>query len=174
MPPTCQSNQVGQFRPSTGGRRVGRSHKSAKMARKRCKKCRSGEETQIPTIVFQIPATFPLDPVRFCQIRRKSHRVWWDFARSDQNLTESKGNIAGIWVSSLDSGKLSLRSGNFGRNLEIFWLVRVLGEENQNRIVEIGFWWWRPTGAIELAEFGLDLVGSSGGWGYLINLDSPN
>ena len=64
MPPTCRSNQVGQFRPSTGGRRVGRSHKSKKTVRKRLKKHRSGKETQIMTIVFQIPATFPLDPAK--------------------------------------------------------------------------------------------------------------
>ena len=173
-PPTCQNNRVGRFRPSTGGRLVGRSHRSTKTTRKRWKKHRFDEETQIPTIVFQIPVRFPLNLMRFRQIQRKSHQVWWDFAKFGQNLTRSKGNITRIWVSSPDSGKLSLRSRNFGRNLEIFWLVRVLGEENQNRIVEIGFWWWRPTGAIELAEFGLDLVGSSGGSGYLINLDSPN
>ena len=173
-PSTRQNNRVGWFRPSMGGRQVGWSHRSTKTMRKWWKKHRSGEETQIPTIVFQIPARFPLDPVRFRQIQRKSHQVWWDFAKFGQNLTRSKGNITRIWVSSPDSGKLSLRSGNFGWNLEIFWLVRVLGEENQNRTAEIGFWWWRPIGAVGLAKFGSNLVGSSGGSSYLINLDNPN
>ena len=160
-----------------GGRQVGWSHRSTKTTRKRWKKHRFDEETQILTIVFQIPVRFPLNLMRFRQIQRKSHQVWWDFAKFGQNLTRSKGNITRIWVSSPDSGKLSLRSGNFGWNLEIFWLVRVflvLGEENRNWTAGIGFWWWRPTEAVRSARFGSDSVGSSGGSGYRINLDSPN
>ena len=53
------------------------------------------------------------------QIRRKSHRIQWDFARSGQNLIEFKGNstgiwknITGIWVFSPISGKFWPESGN--------------------------------------------------------------
>ena len=86
--------------------------KFEKTVRKWWKKHKSGEETQIPAIVFQILAIFPLDPMRFHQIWQKSHRIWWDFARSGQNIIVSKGNITEIWVSSSDSV-------NFGWDLEI-------------------------------------------------------
>ena len=52
--------------------------------------------------------------------------------------------IAGFWKILTGNWKFLPRSGNFGRNLEIFQSVRVfrvLGEENRNRPVRIGFWW---------------------------------
>ena len=59
------------------------------------------------------------DFMRFRQIRRKSHKIRWDLARSGQNLTGSKGNSAGnwkniieIWVFLSDFGKFWLKSGN--------------------------------------------------------------
>ena len=79
----------------------------------------NGEKTQIRRINADSGDSFP-DSDEISLRSKKSHWIWWDFSRSCQNLTGSKGNIAGIWVSSPDSGKLSPDSGNFGRDLEIF------------------------------------------------------
>ena len=126
--------------------------------------------------------------MRFCQIWRKSHRIRWYFARSDQNLTGSKGNraekwkkITRIWVLSLNSGKFWLEFGFFNRNLEIFrsvYVFRVLREENrsltrQNWFLVMKTYRW-PAEVVGSVGFGLDLVGSSGGLGIRMNLDSPN
>ena len=80
------------------------------------------------------PVKISLDSMRFRKIWSKSHWIRWDFAKSSQNLTRSKGNsaeiwknITGIWVFSPDFGK-------FWPKLEIFRLVRVLREDNQNPI----------------------------------------
>ena len=126
--------------------------------------------------------------MRFCQIWQKSHRIRWDFARSGQNLIGSKGNraekwkkIIGIWVLSSNSRKFWLEFGFFNQNLEIFrsvWVFWVLREENWS----LTRWNWflvmktrrRPAEVVGSVGFGLDLVGSLGGSGIWMNLDSPN
>ena len=70
--------------------------------------------------------------------------------------------------------------GNFGQNLEIFRSVqvfRVLRQENRNSTLRSWFLVMktrrRHAGVVGSAGFGLDLVGSSGGSGFRMNLDSP-
>ena len=89
-----------------------------------------GEETQIPVM-------FPLDPVRFWTDLAISHQIRWYFR---QNLTGSSEILMDLKEISPESGKLSLENGHFGRSLEIFRLIQVLGEENRNRSARIGFW----------------------------------
>ena len=135
-------------------------------------------------------------------MRRKSHQIRSNFARSDQNLigfdeispypVKISPDLREITP---ESGKISLESGffspefgkfwseygffhwileNFGWNLEIYWSVRVfwvLREENRNPIRWNRFLVMktchRPTGVVKL-----DPVGSSGGSGTRMNLDS--
>ena len=69
--------------------------------------------------------------------------------------------------------------GNFGQNLEIFRSVQVfqvLRQENRNSTRRSWFLVMktrrRHAGVVGSAGFGLDLVGSSGGSGFRMNLDS--
>ena len=101
------------------------------------------------------------------QIRRKSHRIRWDFARSSQNLM----NVREI---APESRKISPGFRffhqfleNFSRNLEIFRSVQVfqvLREENWNPTCRNRFLVMktrrRPAGVVGSANFGSDLVGS--------------
>ena len=95
----CQSNRVGQIKPSMGGGRVGWSHRFEKTARKRWEKLKSNENL-----------------IGFL----------WDFARSDENLTRfDEISLDPNKISSDLSGNFCwnlgflLEYGKFGRNLEI-------------------------------------------------------
>ena len=135
------------------------------------------------------------DSMRFLQIQQKSYRIQWDFARSGQNLTGSKGNraeiwknITRIWVLSPDSGKFWPKSfgrfrffGFFRRILEIlvgiwksfdqFGFFGFYGRKTETRLARLGFWWWRL--AANPPKL-LDPVGSSDGSGTWMNLDGPS
>ena len=83
------------------------------------------------------------------------------------------GFIAEFW-------KFLPEFGFFNRNLEIFrsvWVFQVLREENRNPTRRNWFLVMkthrRPAGVVESASFGLDPVGSLGGLGTRMNLDSP-
>lgn len=110
-----QSRRVRWIKPSMGGGWVGRRHRSEKMVRKRCEKPRFGENLIRIYVIL-------LDS-------QKSHRIWWYFARSGQNLTGSTWNIAGIWVFSLEFGFVLHSSGSFG----------FCGEENWNWPIGVNF-----------------------------------
>ena len=121
------------------------------------------------------------DFMRFRQIRRKSHKIRWDLARSGQNLTGSKGNSAGNWKNITESGFFCRILENFGWNLEIFQLVsvfRVLREENRNPTRQNRFLVMksrrRPARVVGSAGFESDPVSSSGGSSTRMNLDIPN
>ena len=139
-PSTRRSNWIGRFRPSTGGGRIGQSHRSENTARKWWKEHRSGKKPRF---------------------RRYFPKIQWDFAKSSENLTRFDEISPDSVKISLDRREISLKcgflrrilcklspeSGNFGRSLVIFQSVRVfqvLGEENRNQFAGIGFWWWRP------------------------------
>lgn len=100
--------------------------------------------------------------VRKTQIWRKSHwhlwdfrRIWWDFAKSDQNLTGSTWNKSKSGVFSRDPEKFHLNLEILCRNLGFSLKSRFLsdglgfsgfgGEGNRNRLARVNFWWRRPT-----------------------------
>ena len=83
------------------------------------------------------------------------------------------GFIAEFW-------KFLPEFGFFNWNLEIFrsvWVFQVLREENRSLTRRNWFLVMktrrRHAGVVGSAGFGLDLVGSSGGSGFRMNLDSP-
>ena len=97
-PSTRRSNRVGWFRPPMGGGRVGRSHRSKNTVKKTQIRQRNPDSGNSFPIFDDISLRYieiSPDLVRFW---RKYHRIWWDIARSIQNLTGSKRNITGIWV----------------------------------------------------------------------------
>ena len=147
--PTHRSNRVGWFRTSTGGRRVG----WIRDGEKRWKKHKSNEN------LTGFDEILP-DPVKISSNLRE--------------IAPEFGKISpGFWF-------FHQFLENFGRNLEIFQSVqvfRVLREENWNPTCRNRFLVMktprRPAGVVGSANFGLDLVGSSGGSGTRMNLDSP-
>ena len=87
------SNRIGQIRPSTGGGRVGQSHRSEKTVRKRWEKLRSGENL-----------------IEFYEISPNLVKFSPDLSKIYPR----------IWVFSLGSRKLWPKSRNFCRTLCFF------------------------------------------------------
>ena len=91
-PSTRRSNRVGRFKPSTGGGRVGRSHRFEKTARKR-------EKTQIRRINADSGDSFP---------------------NSGEISLRSRKNLTGFDEISLDPVKISLDLREISPESEFF------------------------------------------------------
>lgn len=77
--------------------------------------------------------------MRFRKIRSKSY---WIQGKSPRNL----GFFPGFWKILAEFWKILTGNWKFWPESGNFWSVRifrVLGEENRNRPIGIGFWWWR-------------------------------
>ena len=121
--------------------------------------------------------------------------------RSGENLTRFDEILPDLVKISPDLREISPESGflrqileNYCRNLEILAGIQKFWPESGNLLVGSGFSGFRggkpklncqnrflvvkthrrPTGAIRSTGFGSNSIGSSGGSGYRINLDSPS